>query len=132
MAQQVKVSIDTIEVIKDGDPSGKGELYWYFQADSTMIDDKGVSNPRKTASGENIEIGETATVWKNPGETLVIYGSVSDKDSGFDGADETASFSIYGYETNNWAAGPIKKRLTHGALDVVVHGRIDLIAAPAN
>jgi hypothetical protein len=52
MAQQVKVSIDTIEVIKDGDPSGKGELYWYFQADSTMIDDKGVSNPRKTASGE--------------------------------------------------------------------------------
>ena len=127
MAQSVRVSIDNIEVVKDGDPSGKGELYWYFRADSTKIDDRGVSSTKKVSSGENIPIGKSATVVKNPGETLVIYGSVSDKDSGFDGADETASFSLSYTDTTNWGAGPIDERLSQGALDVTVYGRIDLV-----
>jgi hypothetical protein len=114
MAQSVRVSIDNLEVVKDGDPSGQGELYWYFRADSTKIADRGVSNPRKTASGENIPIGESVTVVKNPGETLVIYGSVSDKDSGADGADETASFHLSYNETTNWGAGPINERISQG------------------
>jgi hypothetical protein len=127
VAQAVKVGIDNIEVVRDGDPSGKGELYRYFRADSTKITDRGVSNPGKTASGENIPIGESATVQKNPGETLVVYGSVSDKDGGFDGADETASFNLVVNEGSNWGAGPINERISQGALDVTVYGRIDLV-----
>ena len=127
MAQSVRVSIDNIEVVRDGDPSGKGELYWYFRADSTKIDERGVNNPRKTSSGENVVIGKAATVLKNPGETLVVYGSVSDKDSGFDGADETASFNLNFSEISNWGAGPIEERISHGPLDVTVYGRVDLV-----
>jgi hypothetical protein len=127
MAQNIRVSIDIIEVIKDGDPSGEGEIYWLFRADNSTIDSRSVNSFLKVSSGENIEIGEEITVSKNPGELLVIYGSVSDKDGGFDGADETDSFQIYARDTNNWSAGPIRERLTKGALDVVVHGRIDLV-----
>ena len=86
-----------------------------------------MSNPRKTASGESIPIGESAAVRKNPGETLVVYGSVSDKDGGFDGADETASFNLVHNEANDWGAGPIDERTSRGALDVTVDGRIDLV-----
>lgn len=125
--QSVKVSIDVIEVIKDGDPSGKGELYWYFSADSTKIDQRGVNNARKTASGENVPIGKSVTVHKNTGETLRVYGSVSDKDSGFDGADETGSFNLFFTEVENWGAGVIDQSITDGPLNVNVYGRIDLV-----
>jgi hypothetical protein len=84
MVQSVRVSLDNIEVVKDGDPSGQGDLYWYFRADGIKIADRGVSSPRKTASGEHIPIGKSVTVVKNPGETLVLYGAISDKDSGTD------------------------------------------------
>lgn len=127
MAQAVRVSIDTIEVIKDGDPSGKGELYWYFHADSSKIAFKGVNNVRKTASGENISINKSVTVHKDPGQTLVVYGSVSDKDSGFDGKDETGSFHLSFNELDNWGAGTINESITDGPLNVRVYGRIDLI-----
>ena len=127
MAQSVRVSIDEIEVVKDGDPSGKGEIYYDFRADSTKIATLGVSSAKKISSGENIPIGKYATVYKNPGKTLAIYGTVSDKDSGFDGADETAYFSLNYTDTNNWGAGPINERLSQGALDVTVYGRIDLL-----
>jgi hypothetical protein len=127
MAQSVRVSIDKIEVVRDGDPSGKGEIYYDFRVDSTKIVTVGTSGAKKISSGENIPIGKSATVVKNPGETLAVYGTVSDKDGGFDGADETASFSLYYSDTNNWGAGPINERLSQGALDVTVYGRIDLV-----
>ncbi len=123
---KVKVSIDQIEVVKDGDPSGKGELYWLFKADSTKITERSVSSPRKTASGEVVPIDKSTTITKNPGETLVVFGSVSDKDSGFDGADEIASFSLRHTENSNWGVGAFDERIATGALEVVVHGRIDL------
>jgi hypothetical protein len=127
MAQSVKVTVDNLEVLRDGDPSGQGELYWYFRADSSKIDERGVNNPRKTASGENIAINKWATVEKDPGQTLTIYCSVSDKDSGFDGADETNSFKLYFTESDNWGAGAFDGRISDGPLEVVVHGRVDLL-----
>ena len=125
--QSVRVTIDTLEGEKDGDPSGKGELYWYFHVDSNQIARRTVSNAKKTASGEDIDIGKSKTVSKNPGETMIVYGSVSDKDSGFDGADETGSFRLYFTEAENWGAGPIEEVISDGPLVVNVYGRIDLI-----
>lgn len=127
MPQSVKVTIDNLEVKKDGDPSGKGELYWYFRVDSTEIETRTVSNPRKVSSGENIAIRKSATVNKNPGETLVIYCSVSDKDGGFDGADETSSFNLRFTEGDNWGAGAFDRDISDGPLEVTVYGRIDLV-----
>lgn len=127
MPQAVKVTIDNLEVKRDGDPSGKGELYWLFRADSAQIDQRSVSNPKKVSSGENVVIAKSATVTKNPGETLVVYCSVSDKDGGFDGADETNSFSLRFTEGDSWGAGAFDREIADGPLEVTVHGRIDLV-----
>ena len=62
---------------------------------------------------------------KNPGETLVVYCSVSDKDSGFDGADATGSFNLRFTENDNWGVGAFDRPISDGPLDVRVYGHID-------
>lgn len=125
--QTIKVTIDNLLVTGDGDPSGKGEIYWYFSANSQTIDERTVNNPRKTASGENISIHQDTTVVVPSNNVLAIYCSVSDKDSGLDGADESAAATLSFTAANNWGAGTFKKTLTDKNLNVTVHGRIDLL-----
>jgi hypothetical protein len=123
----IRVTIDQIEVTKDGDPSGKGQLYWLFKANNTTISSKSVSAPKKVSSGENIDINATQTITVDDNDTLRVYLSVSDKDSGFDGADESVSRNLTYDASNNWGDGPLRVNLSDGPLDVTVYGQIDVV-----
>jgi hypothetical protein len=123
----IRITIDQIEVTKDGDPSGEGELYWLFKANNTTLSSKSVSAPEKVSSGGNIDLNATQTITVDDNDTLRVYLSVSDKDSGFDGADESASRNLTYYASNNWGDGPLQVNLSNGPLDVTVYGQIDVV-----
>jgi hypothetical protein len=86
-----------------------------------------VSAPKKVSSGENIDINATQTITVDDNDTLRVYLSVSDKDSGFDGADDSVSRNLTYDASNNWGDGPLRVNLSDGPLDVTVYGQIDVV-----
>lgn len=104
---KLKVTFIDMEVINDGDPLDKGELYWSLKVDGSVVTSRSVGNPQKVGSGGTISLGQNATVTKSGqiGTNLVISGSVSEKDSGFNGKDESASFTHNYNSGDNWGTG---------------------------
>jgi hypothetical protein len=104
---KLKVTFTDIYVSKDGDPTGKGEVFWSFKVDGSVVSSRTVANPRKTGSGEIIALGEHTTTTKSGalGTKLVISGFVGEKDSGFDGKDEYDAFSHNYTSAGNWGTG---------------------------
>lgn len=127
MADKVRVTFSNIKVANNGEWTGKGELYWDLIVDGEPVGGDGqrtVSNPRKAADGETILLnGASRTVVKEAGQSLVIEGSVSEKDN-LD-RDETASFRDVHRQTNRWGIGSYTRALRDGNLDVTVSYQVD-------
>jgi len=121
---KLKVTFTDIEVIRDGDPMDKGEIYWSLKVDGSVVTSRSVDNPYKIGSGGTITLGQSATVTKSGqiGTNLIISGSVSEKDSGLNGKDESASFSNNYNSGGNWGtSNPHAVPLTDKNLDVVLN-----------
>jgi len=119
-----KVTFVDIEVIKDGDPLDKGEIYWSFKVDGTTVSTRSVGNPVKVGSGGTITLGQSANVSKTSaaGVMLVVSGSVSEKDSGLSGKDESDSFTRNHSSGDAWGTTtPQVIRLTDRNLDVTLN-----------
>lgn len=116
-----KVSFVDIDVHKDGDGffGGKGDLYWTLKVDGVAVSTRPIGNPRKTGTGETIDLqDESRTVAKSGAQTLVVSGTVSERDPG---ADESASFTHNYTSADLWGStAPHAARLTDGKLDVTV------------
>jgi hypothetical protein len=127
MADKVKVTFSNIKVTNNGEWTGKGELYWDFIVDGEPVGGDGnrtLSNPRKTADGDTILLnGASRTVLKDGAQTLVIEGSVSEKDN-LD-RDETATFKDVHRKTDKWGIGSYSRAIRDGNLDVTVSYKID-------
>ena len=122
----LKVTIDDIEVNDNGDRSGKGELYWEFKANNSVIETRSRNNPDKRRDGETIRIGDSATISLGNKETLVVSGSVSEQDGVLSGDDETDRFNDE-YRSPNWGIGNHRIHLQDKKLDVNVNYRIERI-----
>ena len=85
----------------------KGELYWSLKVDGSVVATRSLNNPYKAGSGETVALGQSSTVTKTGqvGTNLIISGSVSEKDSGFNGKDESASFTHNYNSGGNWGTG---------------------------
>ena len=123
----VTVTFENIAVTNNGEPSGKGEIYWLFQVDGETVSERTVSNARKTVDGETIAISALRRVAKTSGQNLTVYGTVSEKDDL--SKDEMATFFDSFKPSDNWGArsGIYTRRLADGKLDVTVSYRIDLV-----
>jgi hypothetical protein len=122
MSQLLKVTMNKILVNDNGEAPGKGEMYWSLMVDDEVIDELDVATPRKVGDGETILLGNSATVAKDGGATLVVLGNVSERDSFLKGADDTASFRASYTEASNWGVGSHVARLSDGKhLDVAVY-----------
>jgi hypothetical protein len=124
---KVKVTFENIAITNNGQPFGKGGLYWVFQVDGETVSERTVSNPLKVADGETVSISAQRQVTKDPGQNLTVYGAVSEKDDL--SQDESATFSDSFKPSENWGAqgGTYKRRLVDRKLDVTVSYRIDLV-----
>ena len=121
---KLKVTFTDIYVAQDGDPTDKGELYWNFKVDGSVVSSRSVANPRKTGSRETITLGESTTVTKSNalGTKLVISGFLGDRDSGFDGKDESDTFSRTFTSADNWGTGHIQEGdISEKNLNATVH-----------
>ncbi|HEY0606326.1 MAG TPA: hypothetical protein VGD69_19795 [Herpetosiphonaceae bacterium] len=106
---RLKVTFVDIEVNSDGDPIGKGELYWSCKVDGRVVSSRSVGNPLVIGSGGTINLGASTTVIKGSGagEKLVVSGSVSERDD--DDADELAPFSRDYTAVGNWGVDTIHR-----------------------
>lgn len=121
MAQELKVTMNKILVIGNGESPGKGELYWSLMVDDQIIDSVDVKSSRKVGDGETILIGNSATVTKSQRATLTVLGNVSEKDALLKGTDDSGSFKNTFTEANNWGIGSHTAKLSDGKhLDVSV------------
>ena len=127
---KLKVTFTDIEVIRDGDPLDRGEIYWSFKVDGSVVSSRTSGNPEKIGSGGTITLGQNATVTKSGqiGTNLVISGSVSEKDSGLNGKDESASFTHNYTIGNDWGTGnPHTIPLTDKNMSVVVNYLVERV-----
>jgi hypothetical protein len=124
---KVKVTFENITVTNNGEGSGKGELYWLFQVDGETVNQRTVSNTLKVADGETISLGTSRQVSKSTGQTLSVYGSVSEKDDL--SKDEGHFFSDSYKSTEKWGAkeGVYTRRINDRKLDVTVSYRVELV-----
>ena len=67
MADKIKVTFQTIDVNKDGEPIGQGELYWNFLVDNHVVDSRTTANPVKVLDGSTINLTKAYTVTKDAG-----------------------------------------------------------------
>ena len=104
---KLKVTFVDIEVNSDGDPIGKGEIYWSLKVDGRIITSRSVGNPLIIGSGGTINLGASTTVTKSGavGTKLVVSGSVSEQDN--DDADELAPFSLSYTSGDDWGTGGV-------------------------
>ncbi len=120
----LKVTFIDMEVIRDGDPIDRGEIYWSLKVDGSVVTSRSVGNPLTIGSGGTITLGGNANVTKSgaPGTNLVVSGSVSEKDSFLGGRDDSASFT-HNYNTgNDWGTGnPHTARLVDNNLDITLN-----------
>ncbi|MBC7919891.1 MAG: hypothetical protein H7Z75_02275, partial [Ferruginibacter sp.] len=106
MADKIKVTFQTIDVITDGEPIGKGELYWNFLVDNHVVDTRSAVNPTKVSDGATINLTKAYTVTKEAGQILTIAGSVGEKDN-LD-KDDFDRFSEEYNSHTNWGFGTHK------------------------
>ena len=126
MADKIKITFSTIKVNNNGDGTGKGELYWDLFVDGQPVGGDGnrsISNPRKAADGETISLNAASrTVTKQPGDRLLIQGSVAEKDN-LD-KDESDNFEDEYNAAKNWGVGSYTRALRDRKMDVVVSYQI--------
>lgn len=123
--QRLRVTFIEIVVNKDGDPIGRGSLYWSFSVDGVEVTSRNIQNPFTTGSGTNIPLGQTYTVTKSRGASLTVSGSVSEKDD-LD-KDENGTFSD-NYVGNGWGTGVVHSpHIVDRNLDVNVNYKIEKV-----
>lgn len=127
---RLKVTFSDIAVTRDGDPVDKGEIFWNLKVDGSVVSSRSSGNPYKIGSGGSIALGQSSTATKSNanGASLVVSGSVSEKDSGLGGKDDSDSFthsynSGDGWGTNN----PHFAHLVDNNLDVTVNYIIERV-----
>jgi len=121
---RLKVTFIDMEVIRDGDPIDRGEIFWSFKVDGSAVTSRSVNNPLTIGSGGTITLGQNATVTKSgaPGTNLVVSGSVSEKDSFLGGRDDSASFTDNFNSGNGWGTNnPHAVRLIDNNLDITLN-----------
>jgi hypothetical protein len=122
----LKVTFIDLEVTRDGDPVGRGELYWSFKVDGSVVSTRSSANPLTIGSGGSIALGDTATVTKSGavGSNLMVSGTLSEKDVG---KDESDTFSNSFSSIDNYGTGnPHPVRFTDNNLDVTLHYAVEL------
>jgi hypothetical protein len=122
MSDKLKVTVNRIKVHNNGEAAGKGELYYRFDIDGTMLVELPVSNPRKSSDNDVITLNESRTVSKTGNEILEIFGSVSEKD--WPSKDETVNFRQQFTQADGWGVGTHDVNRKDGRLDVTVHYEI--------
>jgi len=107
---KLKITFVDIDVHSDGDPIGKGEIYWSFKVDGRVVTSRSVGNPLIIGSREAIALGASATVTKSGavGTKLVVSGSVSEQDN--DDKDETDSFTDTFTSGDDWGTGLVQHK----------------------
>ena len=75
---KLKVTFIDIIVTRDGDPLDRGEVYWSFKVDGSVVTSRSVANPLTIGSGGTITLGASSTVTKSGavGTNIVVSGSV--------------------------------------------------------
>jgi hypothetical protein len=121
--QTFKITMNKLDVIKNGDSPGKSELYYTLMVDDQIIDALDENQARKTGDGDTIILGRSSLVTKSASASLTVLGTVSDNDGFLKGADDTDSFREVYTAANNFGVGPHMARLRsgNGHLDVIVH-----------
>jgi hypothetical protein len=126
MSTKLKVTFIDIDVAKDGDPVGKGDLYWNFKVDGALVANREAGNPYNVGSGGLITLGTSKEVTKSDGSTLVISGAIKEKDD-WD-KDEGQSFS-HSWKAPDWGMGlPQPVRIVDKNLDVTMHYIVERVA----
>jgi len=123
MADKLKVTFTTINIRNNGEWTGKGEIYYELLVDDFQVDSIPKENPRKVADGETIVVNLFHSVTKQPGQTLSVESSVSEKDN-LD-KDEFATKKNQFTEAENWGIGTHNVNLRDGNLDVIVNYKIE-------
>lgn len=126
---RLKVTFSDIEVTRDGDPVDRGEVYWSFKVDGAVVSSRSVANPYTIGSGGTISLGNSKTITKSSamGTNLVVSGSVSEKDSGLGGKDDTDSFTHSYTSGNNWGTGAHSANLVDNNLNVTLNYLIERV-----
>ncbi|MCE7981138.1 MAG: hypothetical protein DYG89_08100 [Caldilinea sp. CFX5] len=125
---KLRITFNDIEIASDGDPVGKGQIYWNLKVDGAVVTSRSSANPLIIGSGETITLGHATTVTKSSaaGTKLTVSGSVSEKDS-LD-KDDTDSFTHTYTAGNDWGTGSAKPaRLVDKNLNVTVNYTIDRV-----
>jgi hypothetical protein len=123
MATKIKVTFQTIDVIKDGEPIGRGEVYYNFLVDNHVVDTRSASNPIKVSDGATINLTKSYTLSKEAGQVLTIAGTVGEKDN-LD-KDDFDRFSEEYTSQTNWGFGTHKINLNDRNLNVMVNYKIE-------
>lgn len=116
-----KVQFRSIEVFRDGDPVGKGEIYWTFNVGDNKVSERPARDGVKAGNGESIRLNDSMVVHDLDGrDELEITGSVGDNDPG--SANESDFFRHTYTRGDNWGVGSHTARLRDGRkFDVAVH-----------
>jgi hypothetical protein len=123
MANRIKVTFQTINVIEDGEPIGRGDLYWNFLVDNHVVDTRSASNPIKVSNGSTVNLSKSYILTKEPGQILTIEGSVGERDN-LD-KDDFDRFSEEYTIHENWGFGTHKINLVDRKLNVMVYYKIE-------
>lgn len=123
MSDKLKVTFTTINIRNNGEPSGKGEIYYELLVDDHQVASRPVSNPLKLADGETVAVNQSYSVTKTSGQTLTVEGSVSEKDDL--SKDEFATFNDQYTDPGNWGLGTHNRTLRDGKLDVTVNYKVE-------
>lgn len=115
------VQFRSIEVFRDGDPVGKGEIYWNFHVGGNKVSDRPARDGVKAGNGETIRLNDSLVVHDlNGRDELEITGSVGDNDPG--SANESDFFRHTFTRGDSWGLGSHTARLRDGRkFDVAVH-----------
>ena len=73
---KLKVTFIDIIVTRDGDPLNRGQVYWSFKVDGSVVTSRSVANPLTIGSGGTITLGASSTVTKSGtvGTNIVVSG----------------------------------------------------------
>jgi hypothetical protein len=121
--QTFKVTMNKLDIIKNGDSPGKSEIYYTLLVDDQIIASLDENDARKTGDGDTITVQQSGTVTKSASASLTVLGNVSDNDGFLKGADDTGGFRHVYTAANNFGVGShsAKVRSGNGHLDVTVH-----------
>jgi hypothetical protein len=125
---KLKVTFIDIDVHSDGDPIGRGEIYWSLNVDGRVVTSRSPANPLIMGSNGTIALGASATVTKSGavGTKLVVSGSVSEQDN--DDKDEKDVFTDTFTSGDGWGTGLVQhKPLSARNLNVTLNYIIERV-----